>query len=218
MALLDLPEDPALWQILGTPQPDRLACAHGHARLLVERSGDEIEVSFLAEEIHLSTRGAEHRFERLPLHDGPIPDGAPADLLAAGAWIAARAAGAPARRLVAAIEALAPAWSLRLRRHARITFHELPGGGIQIRILPLGLVAGPSDGLDAPAPAPLAQALRLLALLPAPEAASADHGDLLFHPVIAGAPESGHARLAARTEAARLLAETGLPWPPGILP
>jgi len=217
MTLLALPDDPALWRVLETNAASAVVCVHGHVRLIVERTADGIEVSVLTEAFHLSEKGLEHHFESLTLYDGPVPDDAPVDLLSAGVWIAARAAGAPARQIVEAIQAVAVAWSAHLKRPTRIAFAEEGPQQIRIRVFPLGLETGRSDRLNTLAAPRLAQALRLLALLDPPDG-SPIQDDLLFQPVTAYVPRTAHAHLSARDTADRLLAKTGLPWPPGILP
>jgi len=217
MTLLELPDDPALWRVLKTDAAPAIVCVHGHVRLIVERTADGIEVSVLTEVFHLSEKGLEHHFESLTLYDGPVPDDAPVDLLSAGVWIAARAAGAPARQIVEAIQAVAVAWSVHLQRPVQIVFAEEGPQQIRIRIFPFGLETGRSDRLNTLAAPRLAQALRLLALLNPPDSSPVQDG-LLFQPVTTYVPKTAHARLSARDTADRLLAKTGLPWPPGILP
>ena len=215
--MLELPDDPALWRVLKTDVASAVVCVHGHVRLIVERTTDGIEVSVLTEVFHLSEKGLEHHFESLTLYDGPVPDDAPVDLLSAGVWIAARAAGAPARQIVEAIQAVAVAWSVHLQRPVQIVFAEEEPQQIRIRVFPFGLETGRSDRLNTLAAPRLAQALRLLALLNPPDGSLVQDG-LLFQPVTAYVPKTAHARLSARDTADRLLAKTGLPWPPGILP
>lgn len=218
MTLLALPDDPALWTVLEADAGRRWICAHGATRLEIRGDAAEFEVSLLSEIALLGEDGPVLGWQRLPLHQGPPPPSAPAGPLPAlGVWIAARSAGDPARRLTAALRAVAIGWAVHLDDRARLLL-QLRGmdGRLMLRILPHQPDAEEEDVAAVALPAEIADAVSLSAILPGRDSRSREFG-ILAH-ISAFVPPSAHARAAAHGQAVAALVETGLPWPDAVLP